>query len=369
MFAAAKEELAVPYRLGIIGAGNVADCHAQGAAAAGVEVAAVYDVDKQRAEAMAQRFDGCRACASLEQLLAMDDLPAVVAAVPNDLHKDTAIAVLRAGKDLLLEKPMAMTVAECDQIIAARDEAGRALQMGFVSRGAPVAVAVQRFIAEGRLGRIHHAKATMYRRRGIPGLGRWFTTRSRAGGGCLVDIGVHLLDLIIHLTGNPRPDRVSASCASAFGPRMEDYVYTEMWAGPPNFQGVFDVEDSANGLVRFDDGMTLDLSVAWAVNIKEQVLPDGYVLLGDRGGCVFDLWTNRLSIYTEQDGHQVDISPVIPTEDPWAAAWRAEHELFARIVTQGEAPSATGEQGRVIQQIVQSMYESDRAGQEVSIQA
>ena len=139
------------------------------------------------------------AIAGFLAVLSVPGITAVAVATPNVYHKETAIAALRAGKDVLLEKPMAMSRAECDEIVEVIAETGKLLQVGFVSRCAPAAVAVRDLLASGRLGRIYHAKATLCRQRGIPGLGRWFTTRSMSGGGVLVDVGVHH-DGLVHVS-------------------------------------------------------------------------------------------------------------------------------------------------------------------------
>ena len=191
--------------LGIIGAGSVARLHAEAATKAGVRLACICDLDGSKARALAAEHAGAEATDSVESLLGRSDIDAVVVAVPNCHHKQTAIDAMRAGKDILLEKPMAMSVAECDEINAVREQTGQLLQMGFVCRGAPAAVAAHELAGQGRLGRIYHVKASLYRQRGIPGLGRWFTNRAMSGGGALMDVGVHLVDLAMHMTGSPAP--------------------------------------------------------------------------------------------------------------------------------------------------------------------
>jgi predicted dehydrogenase len=291
-----------------------------------------------------------------------------VVAVPNLRHKPLALAALTAGKDVLLEKPMAMNVAECDQIIAALKAASRRiLQVNFVSRQAPSSVAVRDLIQAGRLGTIYHIKAMMYRRRGIPGLGRWFTTKAESGGGVLIDLGVHLIDLAMYLAGHPRPTRVSASCTGMFGRPIEKYAFTEMWAGPPNKQGVFDVDDAATGLIRFQSNLTLELNTTWAANIPDETLPSGMLILGDKGGVFFDIWGKRVSLATEESGYLVDIKPQMAPGEAWAAGWKRQHELFAQAVRDRTAPVATAEHGRTVQAVIDAMYRSSDLGREVEV--
>ncbi len=355
------------FRLGIIGAGSIARFHAEAAARAGLEVAVVCDLDRTRAEDLAAGYPGAEVTTSLDELLSKEEVPAVVVAVPNHLHKEHAIAAVRAGKDVLLEKPMATTVAECRAIIDAVEQTDRLVQMGFVCRGSPASVAAREVIEAGRLGEFYHAKASLYRRRGIPGLGRWFTTRSKSGGGVLVDLGVHLIDLVMHLGGSPRATRASGVCWSRFGSPIEDYEYTEMWSGPPLPDGVFDVEDAATGLIRFENGLTLELNTTWAANISEGSLPEGINLFGDRGGCSFDVWGTQIKVATGQDDEVINLNPSFSQSDTWVAAWERQYEHFVKMVTERARPDASLDDGRKVQAVIEALYRSSREDREVEV--
>jgi len=352
--------------IGIIGSGNIAQLHAGAFKAAGATLAGFCDSRIERAEGMVKEYGG-RAVADVAALLAMDDVTAVIIAVPNHLHGPLARAALEAGKDVLLEKPMALDVAQCDEIIAVAEKSDRILQLGFVCRGAPTAVAAQRFIEAGRLGTIYHARANIFRRRGIPGLGRWFTTRDFSGGGVLIDIGVHVIDLVMYLTGYRQATRVSGHCTSMFGSPIDEYTHTEMWAGPPDPTGRFDVEDAANALIRFEGGFTLDLGVTWACNMPNDVVRDGIVLLGRRGGLFLDVWGNRLSLATEDQGILQDIEAKVGAADPWAEGWRRQAERFLEAIETRSPPHATGIDGRRVQAILDAIYRSSEAGCEVDV--
>ncbi|NNM27308.1 MAG: Gfo/Idh/MocA family oxidoreductase [Phycisphaerales bacterium] len=355
-------------RLGVIGAGGIGRQHAESAAAAGSTVAMVCDVDLERARGLAADFDNARATADVDEMLSNDGLDGVVVAAPNAVHNELAIAALEAGKDVLLEKPMALDAAECDQIIKTLDASDQLLQLGFVSRYSPRTRQVAEFIASGRLGRIYYARAQWYRRRGIPGLGGWFTAKKMAGGGVLIDLGVHLIDLVLHLTGRPAPERVSGVCTSTFGSPIDQYTYTDMWAGPPRPGGVFDVEDGAHALIRCAGGLTMELATTWAANIDEQLFPTGILLLGDRGGCFFETWGSTLTLSTEMDGALVDVKPQLPPGDPWAIAWEAEHAAFGVSVASRTPPAASAADGRQVQSVLDAIYRSSAAGREVEVE-
>ncbi|MEO2049728.1 MAG: Gfo/Idh/MocA family oxidoreductase [Pirellulales bacterium] len=366
-------------RLGIIGAGSIGEVHAKAALAAGQTVAGVADVNLEAATRMVAMLEetpvtgsisgssggasGCRAYASATQLLADDSVDAVVVCVPNRWHCEIASEAMRAGKDVLLEKPMGLNAAECQQAIEVAAQTERVLQIGMVHRHTAVGQAAKDVVEAGDLGNIYHAKAHLYRRRGVPGLGGWFTTKQISGGGPLVDIGVHVLDLACWLMDFPHIQRVSGKVYSQFGKRMQDYVYESMWAGPPKLDGVCDVEDSAHALIYFAGGGSLDLQVSWAMNWpgdsseEENLL----ALFGDRGGMTFKLESDHLTVASERHGRNVDTRVMLPEIDPFVR----QATSFAACVKSREMPLATGEQGRLVLSILDAIYQSSQADQDV----
>jgi predicted dehydrogenase len=367
MTSSATEDKHVSYRLGIIGAGSIGRMHARSAAAIGVEVAAFCDSDPEARRLATDEHRRALTLETIEELLELDDVPAVVVATPNALHKPHAIAALRAGKDVLLEKPMALTAADCDDILAVQNETGRHVMLSFVCRCAPTTAIVRRFIESGKLGRIYHAKATWYRRRGIPGLGGWFTTKAQSGGGVLIDLGVHMIDLILELTGRPRVTRVSGTCSSTFGSPIDRYLFTDMYAGPPRPEGTFDVEDAATGLLRCDDGLVAELNTFWAGNLPDDVLPNGIILMGEQGGCYYDIWGDKLIVSAEEERTLVDITPQLLPGNQWDLGWQREHELFCETVLTRVPPAASAQHGRDVQAVLDAMYRSSAEGREVDV--
>src|SRR5690606_32704925 len=132
-----------------------------------------------------------------QSLLADDEIDAVSVALPNAMHAPVAIAAMEAGKHVLCEKPMAMSVREAEEMAEVARRTGRTFMMHFNFRFTDEVRWLQRYIAGGNLGRIYYARTGWLRRRGIPGLGGWFTTKALSGGGPLIDLGVHRLDLTL----------------------------------------------------------------------------------------------------------------------------------------------------------------------------
>ncbi|HEY8668438.1 MAG TPA: Gfo/Idh/MocA family oxidoreductase, partial [Tepidisphaeraceae bacterium] len=184
--------------LGFIGAGNIVTFHMQNAQTLEIPMLGVADVNLPAAQAASAKYGVTKAYADYREMLADKSIKAVVIGTPNRFHAEQAIAALEAGKHVFLEKPMAMNVGESDAIIAAMKKSGKIVQMGMVNRFRGAAQVLKTFIEAGKCGTIYSGQAYWYRRRGIPGFGGWFTTRSMSGGGALIDIGVHLLDLALY---------------------------------------------------------------------------------------------------------------------------------------------------------------------------
>ena len=356
-------------RLAIVGAGTIGSLHANSAAGLGVPVVAACDPDRDKAARLLAENGSSDGLATdrLETLLEDRSVDAVVIASPNRWHHEHALRCIDAGKAVLLEKPMAMTAEQCAEIHAAAKRAGVPLQIGFVCRFAPAVAMVRSLIESGRLGEIYHIKAMLYRRRGIPGLGKWFTTRSESGGGVLIDIGVHVIDLALHLLGHPKPQRVSGICESRFGSPIEGYIYDEMWAGPPDPAGTFDVEDAATGLIRCAGGCSIEFNVTWAANLPERLIPDGVIVLGSKGGCSFDIWGQQITITDTSIGRLADAVLSVTEEPTWPAAWRDQHEAFRSVVADGKPAVADGTHGRTVQAVVDAIYRSSHNHREVEI--
>jgi predicted dehydrogenase len=341
-------------RIGIIGSGGIARAaHLPGyQAVEAADVVAVCDVMPGRAEAFAKEHDIPNAYSNYEEMLEKEDLDGVSVCTPNYAHKDAAIAALEAGAHVLCEKPMAMNLTEAREMAAAAEEAGKILQIGLNWRFTSEAQTLRRYVEAGDFGEIYYGEATVLRRRGIPSWGV-FTQKSLQGGGALIDVGVHALDLTMWLMGNPKPVSVTGVTYQAFGKR-DDVV--NPWG--PWDTSLFDVDDMGIGLIRFDNGASLVLRASWAANLEAS---HGNRVLGTHGGAQ----TMPIKVFTEQHGALVDVTP---TSLPEVRAHTEEIRHFIACIQGEQQPIVKVQQVLDVQAVLDAVYASAESGHEVVIE-
>ena len=344
--------------VGIVGVGTIGSVHAEAyAKVPDANVVALCDILPDRLQEKGARHQVETLYSDYHELVSSSGVDAVSVCVPNHVHAEIAIAALDAGKHVMLEKPMAMNAGQAQSICDARDRAGKVLQMGMVTRQNADAQLLKEVVESGQLGEIYQMRIVLTRRRGIPGMGGWFTTKAKSGGGGLIDIGVHYFDLAMWLSGHWNPTRVSARTYSKFGTPMEDYNYVSMWAGPPDFNGTFDVDDYACGLVRFGEAATMSFEVSWAANTNPQQFLE---LLGDKGGIRFG--GGEPVLLTEVGNRIADVKL---DYDKNRHNFASEMAAFMAAINDGTPPAATGEEGVIAMKLIDAIYRSSEEGREV----
>lgn len=257
-------------RVGIIGCGTIANNSHIPSYMANPDTEIVYfcDIIKERAEKAVADYGVGKAVTDYKEILADDTIDAVSVCTPNKMHSIISIDALKAGKDVLCEKPAARTYAEAEQMRKAQAETGKILNIGVVNRFNDGVNKIKSLIDDGALGDVYHVYVSFRSHRSIPGLGGDFTNSEVAGGGVLIDWGVHFLDIVMYCLSDPQPKSVSAEKFGYLGKNIEDYTYVNMWAGPPKMDGVYDVEESVTGIIR-TDGPVISFNGAWAQNIGQ----------------------------------------------------------------------------------------------------
>jgi len=268
-------------KIGVIGCG-VGRFHLAGySKLPNVEIAALAGLDEARCRQLAAEYGIPRRFKDYRDLLALPEIEAVSVCVPNSLHAPVATAAFAAGKHVLCEKPLAATVAEGEAIVQAARQARRKLMVSFNYRFRGDSQTLKRHVAAGGLGEVYYVKAGWLRRSGIPGIGSWFTCQAQAGGGPLIDLGVHVLDLALWFLDYPEIVAVSGATYAKFGPRGKGF-----WGGDrfPSGTAGCDVEDLATAFVRLAGGATMAVETSWASYTSAG--DDYHVhLFGDEGGA------------------------------------------------------------------------------------
>jgi predicted dehydrogenase len=207
-----------PLRVGVVGVGWAGQQHlAAYARISGVELHSLAGMETERVAELAEQYGIENTFARWEDMLEAGELDAVSVAVPTFLHAPIAIAALERGLHVLTEKPIAGGGAEAQQMVEAAQSASRVLQVVFNHRERGDIAELRRILDRGELGTPYAAKAGWLRRSGIPGDGSWFTNKQRAGGGPLIDLGVHVLDYALYMLGEPAVLTVSASTYAELG--------------------------------------------------------------------------------------------------------------------------------------------------------
>ncbi|WP_313695760.1 Gfo/Idh/MocA family protein [Halorarum halobium] len=346
-------------RIGIIGLGGIGTYHAERLTEGDATLVGGMDVDAGARAEFAERF-AAETFADESDLY--DGVDAVLVTTPNRFHEQYAVSALEAGLDVLLEKPLAHTLDSAEAIAAAAETAEGFCMVGFNNRFAAAAEVLTHYREEGRFGDVRHVEANFVRRRGIPGRGSWFTSKGASGGGALIDVGVHAIDLAMHFLDFPDVEEVTGTTRSEFGNR-EEYAYVDMWGEDDGPDG-FDVDDSVSAFVRGTDDETLSLEAAWATNRPPS---NDFYVRGTEGGAHLDRETGELTLYESGTGgsHHLTNTEVSTRE---VDTHQAEQAAFIRAVEAGEPPERnTVQQALVVQRIIDAIYRSSETGQAVQL--
>ena len=341
-------------RVGVIGLG-MGKGHIRGYAThPQAEVVAIADLNEQVLATVGDEYGINGRYTSAEQMLAEANLDVVSIATPNKFHKAYTLAAFAAGCHVLCEKPMAMNAAEGREMLAAAEKAGKRLMINFSYRFSEPSFALKAQVDSGILGDIYFARTVWHRRRGIPRFGGWFGQKALSGGGPLIDLGVHRLDLALWLMGYPQPTWVMASAYNPIATRLA----TEAGVA-------YDVEDMAVALIKFANGATVEVEASWATNIREAELMETR-LLGTKAGLVqrnvHEGYQFEAELYVENAGYQFDMK----VHPPLKPVPNSMNHFVESIVT--DTPHiATGEEGLLVMQLLDAIYESAATGAPVQI--
>ncbi len=343
-------------RCGVIGAGAIGLDHLNSLSQShrGTAVA-ISEHNPARAREACDRFKIPRNYSDYRELLEQADIDAVIVALPNHLHAPVAIEALRARKHVLLEKPLAMSAKEASKIIDIAAKMRRTVMVAQNYRFNRHTQLAKMMIQRGDLGEIYHARCFWLRRSGIPRIGSWFTQKKSSGGGCVVDIGSHMLDTCLHLLGDFDVTSVSGHTHSRFGSRGAGegaWGKSEIDPAKP-----FDVEDYGVALLKLKSGRTVTLEASWAGFHAGDMREQGVDLLGTTAGLsLFPAKIFRNGSAGYETVHLASAKVPYPED-------RVQH--FVNCVLEGKKPLVTIEESLKLQQILDAIYTSASTGREV----
>ncbi len=324
------------------------------------EIKYFCDIIPEKAQAAVEKYGCGTAVTDYREVLADPEIEAVSVCTPNYAHAEISIAAMRAGKDVLCEKPAARTYSEALEMLKVQRETGRILNIGVVNRFNDSVNLIKRYIDSGKLGDVFHVYVSFRAHRSIPGIGGAFTTKAIAGGGVLIDWGVHYLDIVMYCCGDPKPLTVTGEAFCKLGKDMKNYVYKNMWAeNTKNLDGTYDVDDSVTGMIR-TEGPVITFNGAWAQNIGES---ETYIdFMGDKGGIRLQYGSN-FKVYLAENGALVEYEPEFKTRDHF----QNEIDAFIRCVQKREKLPSHIETVIITAQIMQAIYDSAEQHAEVKL--
>ncbi|MBI1757264.1 MAG: Gfo/Idh/MocA family oxidoreductase [Fimbriimonas ginsengisoli] len=349
-------------RIGVVGCGGIArDNHLPAFAALPkrCKLVALCDVEIEKARALGAKFSVAQVFSDHRRLLEQSEIDAVVVATPNRFHLTPTIDALGAGKHVLCEKPLGRTFAEAAAMAKAAKAAGKVLQVGFQLRFSGPVRFLEDMIAAGRFGEIYYARAQALRRRGVPNWGV-FIDKEKQGGGPLIDIGIHVLDLTLHLMGRPKALSVLGMTWDKLG--TDPSIFNQF--GDYD-RSQFSVEDMAVGLIRFEGGASVVVETSFMANIEGN--PYQTQLFGTRAGAILKPFADdALRVFTEENRQLLDLTPAhIPKTQPHIAA----AEAFLDAVEGIRPTPIPAEHGLELNGIIDALYRSAASGHEERVES
>ncbi|MCM8769080.1 MAG: Gfo/Idh/MocA family oxidoreductase [Candidatus Omnitrophica bacterium] len=343
------------YQVAIVGAGGIARwAHMPGwQKQDDVEILAVADPDWETAQKFAADFNIPHVFTEYQKIAEMDQVDIVDVCAPNSVHCPASVSALLSGKHVLCEKPLAVKSSEVIEMITAANQTGKKLMCAQHQRFRKESRVVKDLIDDGVFGEIYFAQAQALRRRSVPARPT-FIKKELSGGGPLLDIGVHILDLTYWFMGCPKVASVKGVTFTKLAKREDVHGLWGEWD-----RQAYDVEDFAAGFIRFTNGTAISLSCSFLANIT--VIEDfSTILYGTQAGIH---WPNG-KLATEKNGVLQDIELHIP-QHPEVRPHAEEIRVFLECVRENKPVPVKPEESLEVIKMLEGIYQSAETGQEV----
>ena len=351
-------------RIGIVGCGGIANGkHLPSLKAINrADIVAFCDLIPERAEKACAEYgaEGAKTYTDYHRLLEDKSIDVVYVLTPNRMHAQVSIDALNAGKHVMCEKPMAKTAADARAMVEAAKKSGKKLTIGYQHRHKPEARYLKSVIERGDLGDIYYAHAYAIRRRGTPNWGV-FLNEYEQGGGPLIDIGTHSLDLTLYLMNNYRPRMVVGTTYK----KVENPEMGNPWGGWP--EGANTMEDAAFGFIVMENGATINLEATWALNTIEPIPEGSTQLCGSKAGAQIK---GGVSINKAEFGRLIEIRPDMSAGgvafyDGVKETPAITEQMRWLDAIENDTDPVLPEQACVVSEILEAIYKSARTGQPV----
>ena len=349
-------------KVAIVGTGTISNHHIQSYLKnPNVELYAFCDLDEAKVKMMAEKYGVTRTYTDEETMLKeLPEIDAVSVCVWNSAHMPCTVMALNYGKHVLCEKPMATSAEEGRIMKEAADKAGKLLMIGFVRRHGNDTAIFKDFQEQDYFGDIYWAKAQYIRRNGNPG--GWFGEKARSGGGPLIDLGVHVIDLTRYMLGNPKPVSVYGATFQKLFDRRNLKTPKAYVSSSHTDHDICDVEDAATAMIRYDNGAVVQVEVSFSLNVEKE---SGVIeLFGTKGGAKID---PELKLISEANGYMTDTTLKARTAMDMNVIFQNEINHFVDCITKGIPCKAPAEDGIILMEILDAIFESARTGHEVQL--
>jgi len=351
--------------IGIIGCGGIAqNKHLPSLSKQPLaRIVAFCDIVEERASEAAEQYGGenAKVYTDYKQLLQDESIDVIHVCTPNDSHAVITVDALEAGKHVMCEKPMAKSTAEARTMIEAAERTGKKLSIAYQNRFRDDTLYLKQMVEQGDLGDVYYGKALALRRRAVPTWGV-FLDEEKQGGGPLIDIGTHALDMTLWLMDNYKPKSVMGSTFHKLGSRQNAANAFGPW-DPEQFK----VEDSAFGFITMENGAVISLESSWAINLRKFAEAQS-ILCGTEGGA--DM-TDGLHINGEKNSRLYDSKIDMGSGGVAFYSGGSENEadrearMWLEAIVEDKEPLVKPEQALVVTQILEAIYESARTGKAV----
>ena len=350
-------------KVAVIGVGGISKHHINSYLEnRNVELYAFCDINERVLKAKGETYGITRLYTDEATMLKeLPEIDAVSVCTWNSAHAPCAIMALEAGKHVLCEKPMATNSEDAIKMLETAKRCGKKLMVGFVRRFGKDTKVIKDFMDAGSVGELYYAKASYLRRNGCPG--GWFGDKSRSGGGPLIDLGVHVIDLVRYLMGNPKPVSVTGTAFKKLGNRPEIKDKVEYKSVSKTDKDIFDVEDLATAFIRFENGAVLTIDTSFSLNLKKNITK--IELFGTKGGIYLD---GDVELYTDIGGYLSNVTLDMKTAFEMKDIFQNEIDFYIDAIVNDKDTYEIAEDGITLMKILESIYKSSEIGAEVVIE-